>query len=68
MARELMRILTSDGVFDVEVPDPVERSILGSYWNHVRLFLEGEPSNLDQFRAVRIAGRRGRIVLRDGIP
>jgi len=58
MARELMRILTSDGVFDVEVPDPVERSMLGSYWNHVRLFLEGDASDLEQFRDVRIAGRR----------
>jgi hypothetical protein len=58
MPRELMRILTSDGIFDVEVVDTAERSMLGSYWNQVRLFLEGQPHELGQFRGVRIAGRQ----------
>jgi hypothetical protein len=58
MARELMRILTSDGIFDVEVRDPVERSLLGGYWNQVRLFLEGQQHDLEQFEGARVAGRQ----------
>jgi hypothetical protein len=56
MARELMRVLTVLGVQDLEVTDPAERSLLGSYWNEVRLFLENRPSDLDRFSGVRIAG------------
>jgi len=58
MARLLMRILTRDGVLDVEFPDADERSLLGRYWNEVRLFLEGRPSDLEQFEGARVAGHR----------
>jgi len=58
MAAPVMRILTRDGVFDVEVTEPDERSMLGSYWNHVRLFLEDRPADLEQFDGEEIAGRR----------
>jgi hypothetical protein len=57
MAVELMRVLTRDGVVDLEVHDRYERSVLGSYWNDVRLFLENEPHNLDQYRGMTIAGQ-----------
>jgi len=56
MASERMRVLTVLGPQDLEVPDPRERSLLGSYWNEVRLFLEGKPSDLNRFSGVKIAG------------
>src|SRR4051794_23460323 len=58
-AGELMRILTREGVLDIEVTDPYERSIVGSYWNYVRLFLEGKESELPWWwreEEVRVAG------------
>jgi hypothetical protein len=53
---ELMRVLTrEEGVVTVEVTAPVERSMVGSYWNAVRDFLEtGEVERLGQFDGVRI--------------
>ena len=57
MAGELMRVLTRDGVVDLEVNDEYERSVLGSYWNDVQLFLENQPYNLDQYRGMTIAGQ-----------
>ena len=56
MARLLMRVLTRDGVLDVEVSHPYERSVVGSYWNDVRFFLEAEPYNLTQYRGFTVAG------------
>lgn len=55
MAGEVMRILTREGISDVEVVDPLERSALGSYWNDVRLYLEGKPHDLGQYQGV-VAG------------
>lgn len=36
-----MRVLTREGVLDVEVTDEFERSALGGYWNDVRVYLDG---------------------------
>jgi hypothetical protein len=53
-----MRILTRDGVIDalIEVGSK-EASILGSYWNAVKHFLEtGDAEPLAPFRGVVIGG------------
>ena len=55
-AGEVMRVLTREGVIDVEVPDPDERSVLGSYWNDVRFYLEGKPYDLRQYTGVTVSG------------
>lgn len=50
-----MRILTAAGVLEVETHDPGERSMVGTHWNAVRLFLDtGDDSAL--------AGARGQTV------
>ena len=58
MPRRLMRILTRDGVIDAPVEvGPGEASLLGSYWNAIRQFLEtGEMDLLEPFEGVVVAG------------
>jgi hypothetical protein len=56
MSGELMRVLTREGIVDIEVGDELERSALGSYWNDVRLYLEGRPYDLRQYAGVVVAG------------
>lgn len=61
MAR--MRILTEDGVEDVELDTFQARSTVGSYWNAVQRFLAtGETNDLEQYSRTRI---RGRVLLTD---
>ncbi len=53
----LMRLLSqTDGIVDLDVPDPYERSVLGGYWNDVRLYLEGQPYDLRQYAGLTVAG------------
>jgi hypothetical protein len=55
MAR--MRILTDNGVEDVELHTFRARSMVGSYWNAVRLYLwTGETEPLETFAGWRIRG------------
>jgi hypothetical protein len=58
MATRLMRLLTRDGVIDepIEVGS-WEASVLGSYWNAVKWFLEtGETEALAPFEDLVVAG------------
>jgi hypothetical protein len=58
-----MRILTSDGVKDVELKTPEARSAVGSYWNAVQHFLAtGETEPLEPWEGILI---RGRLLLTD---
>jgi hypothetical protein len=55
----LMRILTRDGVEDVELRTSEARSAVGSYWNAVQHFLStGEVEALDPYQGTTINGRR----------
>src|SRR3954462_12121041 len=55
---ERMRILTPDGLAEVEVGDPDERSRVGDYWNAVQYRLDtGSDSELRRFDGVTVAGR-----------
>ena len=56
MSGEVMRVLTREGILDVEVADELERSALGSYWNDVRLYLEGQAYDLRQYTGVVVGG------------
>jgi hypothetical protein len=52
-----MRLLTTTGVAEVDVPDEAERSLIGAYWNAVQHLLEtGDDAPLHAFRKVKIAG------------
>jgi hypothetical protein len=54
-----MRILTSSGIEDVELPTSEARSKVGSYWNAVQRYLwTGRTDDLEQFSRTRIRGRR----------
>ena len=56
MAR--MRILTPDGVKEIEVSDPKDASTLGSYWNAVRRLLNtGDVQALLDFEGASVAGQ-----------
>jgi hypothetical protein len=49
----------------VDVQDPHEASVLGSYWNAVRIYLNtGEPYALDRLAYETVAGFRLEIGLR----
>lgn len=53
-----MRMLTSDGIEDVDVSDFDEASTLGSYWNAVQQFLgTGDVDPLLDFEGIAISGR-----------
>jgi len=53
-----MRILTGDGVEDVELHTFRARSIVGSHWNAVQRFLAtGETDDLEAFRGILIRNR-----------
>jgi hypothetical protein len=57
MADALMRVLTSDGLRDLDIQDPQDRSVIGTHWNAVGRFLNtGEADQLAPFRALRVAG------------
>lgn len=57
MASERMPILTDDGQDWVEVDDPEERSLVGSYWNAIDRYKDGDVDAVEPFSGVRIAGR-----------
>jgi len=58
MSAERMRILTpAEGHIDVDVSDPYERSLVGSYWNAVQHRLDtGTDDLLHGYAGVTIAG------------
>jgi hypothetical protein len=57
-SRWRMRILTPDGIEFVEVSDPVERSLVGQFWNGVRKYLRtGDDSGLWGLDGETVAGR-----------
>jgi hypothetical protein len=52
-----MRVLTTEGVMDLDLGDPDERSRAGSHWNAVtRCLGTGEPHSLVDFRGRMVAG------------
>jgi hypothetical protein len=51
-----MRILTTEGVRDVNLRLFSDRSTVGSHWNAVQAFLYGEPHDISRFRGVSVAG------------
>jgi hypothetical protein len=57
MAR--MRILTRDGVEDVELKSARARSVVGAHWNAIQIFLStGDTEPLEGWGGIRIRGRR----------
>jgi hypothetical protein len=53
----LIRALTTEGLQDLEVADPDERSLAGSHWNEVKRYLgTGETGRLDEFEGRTVAG------------
>ncbi len=58
LAYPRMPILTSEGQLWVEISDPAERSLVGSYWNAAHRYRDdGELAQLDAYAGVRVAGR-----------
>jgi hypothetical protein len=54
-----MRILTTQGVEDLDLRTPQARSAVGSHWNAVQSFLRtGSTDELERFEGIRIRGRR----------
>lgn len=54
----LMRILTSDGVEDIEVHTEQGRSLVGGYWSAVQRFLAtGETSALEAYSVTLVSDR-----------
>jgi len=57
MAGVLMRVLTSDGVRDLEVRDTQDRSLVGDHWNAIQHFLgTGKTDQLARFGGLTVAG------------
>jgi hypothetical protein len=55
---DVMRVLTRDGIEDLHVSDPSERSIIGSHWNAIQHFLNtGEDDRLLDLEGERVLGR-----------
>ena len=53
----LMRVLTTDGVRDIRIPDAGDRSLAGEHWNAVQRFLAtGDSDQLARFRGLPVAG------------
>ena len=53
----MMRVLTIDGLVEVDLPDEEDRSIVGGFWNAVGVYLRtGRTTALDDFESVEIAG------------
>ena len=59
MAAPIMRIITANGVEAVEVPDELDRSVLGGHANAVAQFLAtGNTEPLMPYRGASVAGHR----------
>jgi hypothetical protein len=57
MASVPMRVLTSDGVRDLDIPDPEDRSLIGEHWNAIQQFLgTGKTDQLARFGGLTVAG------------
>jgi len=55
----VMRLLTTEGVVEVEVPGEGERSDVGSYWAAVQHVLDtGKSTLIKQFKGVEIEGHQ----------
>ena len=53
----MMRVLTTDGLVEVHLPDEEDRSVVGSYWNAVGDYLRtGRTDLLDYFASIDIGG------------
>lgn len=53
----MMRVLTTDGLVEVHLPDEEDRSVVGSYWNAVGDYLRtGRTHLLDDFASIDIGG------------
>ena len=46
-----MRVLTTEGLMHLVVPDPFERSLVGTHWNAIDAYLSGDPSALRELHA-----------------
>jgi hypothetical protein len=54
-----IRILSTHGIRDADVPAASDRSTIGSHWNAVQTFLyTGETEELERYRGDRVAGLR----------
>lgn len=57
MSNDVMRVLTIQGVRDIDVADRDERSRAGTHWNTVNRYLgTGETDRLDDFAGQTVAG------------
>jgi hypothetical protein len=52
----LMRILSTRGLVETEVPNPFARSSVGSHWNAVQAVLAGDLSTIGNYKGMTIAG------------
>ena len=53
----MMRVLTTDGLVEVHLPDDEDRSVVGSYWNAVGHYVRtGSTDQLDEFASVDVGG------------
>lgn len=58
MSEELMRVITTGGVVDLEIPDPVDRSEVGAHSRAIAIFL-GDPREfrrVDEFGGFHVRG------------
>ena len=50
-----MRILTPKGVVEADLPDPFDRSTVGSHWNAVAFYTRsGRTARLDKFGSTKV--------------
>jgi hypothetical protein len=49
-------ILTDEGQIWLEIEDPAERSLVGSYWNAIDSYKAGDVEKIEAFSGVRIGG------------
>ncbi|QEC48539.1 hypothetical protein FSW04_13835 [Baekduia soli] len=52
----LVRVVTTEGVMDLELPDAEQRSVAGSHWNAVTAYLRGDTNALAPYARQQVAG------------
>ncbi len=52
----LMRILSTEGVLETEVPEPKDRSLVIGHWNAIDRVLEGDKSKIAAYKGKVAAG------------
>lgn len=50
----LMRVLSTHGVVEAEIPDKKERSVIGAHWNAIQKVLGGDAKAIQDFEGVTV--------------